>query len=372
MDNIHTFNDRSTIEHEAREWLIRLDGDKPLSPEEIKALHAWGERSPAHREELLRITAFWNEANVMTELAIPLYSNASKSKTQQLAGWLAQPLGNAMALSRGALASLVVACLLLTTLVYTNNWYPQAIDATNGIYATAIGEVREQKLAEGSVLQINTDSQVQVDFSDPVRKIRLLRGEAHFKVAHDQQRPFEVYAGKGRVQAVGTAFSVRLNQDNRLDVIVTDGKVALAAAVAETPAGNNNTTTPSNNTQPKTTRLKTVGTLKQGEGVSFNTDYNATKTGNTIKLAQQDIQRNLSWREGYLVFTGEPLSLVVKELNRYMPITVEINDPSLSELPIGGRFKVGELDALFDVLESNFGIEVSRLDDQRVQLSPGL
>ena len=381
MDNIHTFEHPGTIEQEAREWLIRLDGDAPLSAQEVAALHAWSERSPAHREELLRITAFWNEANIMTELAIPLYSNAKKGWGRlgawQLAGWFAQRLTPAFNLSRGALASVLFALLFATTLVYTNGWYPRAIDASNGIYATAIGELREEKLAEGSVMQINTDSQVQVDFSDPVRKIRLLRGEAHFKVAHDQQRPFEVYAGKGRVQAVGTAFSVRLNQDNRLDVIVTDGKVALAAAfiddIEETRELNGQPPAATNGQSATTkpiTRLKTLGTLQQGEGLNFSTDFNATD-GESVKLAQQDIQRNLAWREGYLVFAGEPLSLVVKELNRYMPITVEINDPELSELPIGGRFKVVELEALLDVLETNFGILVSRLDDQRVQLSLG-
>ena len=365
MDNVHPFEDRNTIAHEAREWLIRLDGDEPLTPAEVDEMHVWGERSPAHRQELLRITAFWNDASQLTELAIPLYSNArpSNSPVGDLLSWLSQGLNTA----RGVTASVATVCLVLGVVVFSNGWYPQPIDATNGIYATAIGEMRVKKLAEGSVLHINTDSQVQVDFSEPIRKIRLLRGEAHFEVAHNSEWPFEVYAGKGMVKAVGTAFSVRLNQDDVLDVIVTDGRVALAAAVVPEPQ-------PTGSTQEKTAsplvlpvKLETFGTLSRGEGLSFSTQ-NSQK--NNQRLAQKDIARHLSWRDGYLVFSGEPLSLVVKELNRYMPITVEISDPALRELPIGGRFKVGELEALLDVLETNFGIQVSRLDDQRIQLSP--
>ena len=66
MSNIHTFSDRDRIEQEAREWLIRLDSDTEPSAEEVRALRAWVARSPAHRQELLRISAFWNDANILT------------------------------------------------------------------------------------------------------------------------------------------------------------------------------------------------------------------------------------------------------------------------------------------------------------------
>ena len=59
---------------------------------------------------------------------------------------------------------------------------------------------------------------------------------------------------------------------------------------------------------------------------------------------------------------------MVAELNRYLPLRIEIVDSALSDLPIGGRFKVGELEALFDVLETSFDVQVSRLDDQHVKL----
>ena len=75
MNNVHKFSNRGTIEAEARAWLIRLDGDTPLREEEISALREWAGRSPAHRQELKRISRFWNIANILTELAIPLHGN---------------------------------------------------------------------------------------------------------------------------------------------------------------------------------------------------------------------------------------------------------------------------------------------------------
>ena len=353
MDNICQFEDRETIAHQAREWLVRLDGDEALTLTEKQALQEWLARSPAHRQELERIAEFWDNSNILTELSIPLHQVASSYHRSSTAAffksrWLTPRGGMAVAMS-----VLVIMVMLRGYLL------PQPLDASNGIYAAAIGEIREQQLADGSILELNTDSQVQVDYSESTRKIRLLRGEAHFDVAHNPDWPFEVYAGKGRVKAVGTAFSVRLEQE-RLSVIVTDGKVDLAATRPKTTEPDN-----PNNQPTLTPPLETIGSLSQGQGASFRPTPDAKPQ---YILAQKEIQRQLSWREGYLVFEGEPLSVVVTELNRYLPMRVEIIDSSLSDLPIGGRFKVGELEALFDVLETSFDVQVSRLDEQHIKL----
>lgn len=352
MDNIVQFEGRDTLEHEAREWLLRLDGDEPLSREEKQSLQVWMARSPAHQQELVRIAEFWDSANVLTELLIPMHQVASDIRHRTAgSGFLASLLSQ-----RGAVVvamSVLLAVVLLRVAVQ-----PVSLDASNGIYASAIGEVRMETLADGSVLQINTDSQVQVEYSEQVRKLRLLRGEAHFEVAHNQAWPFEVYAGNGRVKAVGTAFLVRLEAD-RLNVIVTDGRVDLALNRPQEG------TQPSNEISAADAPLTTVGSLEQGQGASFDAELSFESHH---LLAQKDMQRQLSWREGYLVFEGESLQVVVAELNRYLPQRVEIADQALNNILIGGRFKVDELEALFDVLEASFNIRVSRLDDQRIQL----
>ena len=370
MNNIHAFSDRETIEQEAREWLIRLDGDNEPSSAQIIQLRTWVARSPAHREELLRISEFWDDANILTELSIPLstpqtaapQTAAPQPETQEpetqehkprtTFGSLLSPL---FAFNRNS--AIAASLMLAVALGLFTALGPQPSDATNGIFVTAIGDIQEHKLVDGSLLKINTDSQVQVDYSDGVRKLRLLRGEAHFQVSHNADWPFEVYAGKRMVKAIGTAFSVQLNSDS-VKVLVSEGRVDIAASVEQQR------------------QLQKIGSLGYAQKATFSNreisiDAAQDKTAliqEISTLAKQELSRKLSWREGYLVFDGDPLSYVVEEINRYLPTTIEIADPAISQRRIGGRFKVGQLEALFDVLESSFGIQVSRIDDQHIQL----
>ncbi|MBT5922953.1 MAG: DUF4880 domain-containing protein [Cellvibrionales bacterium] len=372
MDNVVEFDGRQSLEDEACLWLIRLDGDKPLTENEQAELHGWAGRSPAHHAELRRISSFWNDNNVLTELSIPLHHHSSHRQ----AGHESSIIRNGFAALlgfKGLSAATACFCLLGLAFVFRQELLPQPLDATNGVYATAIGGLRVEVLADGSVLQMNTDSQVQVQYSEQRRKIRLLRGEAHFEVAHNAAWPFEVYAGGGRVKATGTAFSVRLHeQDNMLNVIVTDGQVELSSPMQESLSLQSESQSsavqhPLSNQVLAKPQLQVFASLGEGEGVTFSPDINGVESRG---LSLQEVERHLAWRQGYLVFTGEPLSLVVEELNRYQVISIEIADATLSEMPIGGRFKVGELEALLDALASNFGIQVSRIDEQHIQLLP--
>ena len=159
------------------------------------------------------------------------------------------------------------------------------------------------------------------------------------------------------VKAIGTAFSVQLNSDS-VKVLVSEGRVDIAASVEQQR------------------QLQKIGSLGYAQKATFSNreisiDAAQDKTAliqEISTLAKQELSRKLSWREGYLVFDGDPLSYVVEEINRYLPTTIEIADPAISQRRIGGRFKVGQLEALFDVLESSFGIQVSRIDDQHIQL----
>ena len=393
----------SSIEAEARQWLIRLDSDTSLSQADRAALSEWAGRSPAHHQELVRISAFWNEANVLTELSIPLQASASQtSKDNQQAQEVSDSLGgfwsglagsvsgsvNAVAnVFANKIAMSVTAMALVVVVVVNGPFSTVNYSDSNGIYVAAIGEVVSQTLADGTVLKINTDSQVQVDYSESVRKIRLLRGEAHFAVAHNKAWPFEVYAGKGRVKAVGTAFSVQLS-DDMVQVLVSEGRVDLAAVVHNIMASQGVVQDIAQADADKqqeinkayTPELATIGSLDIGQQARF---YNRAITvdsgsgdANAVSdliqqidtLEEQELERRLAWRSGYLVFSGDPLVQVVEEINRYTTMNVEISDPVLRDIKIGGRFKVGELDAMLSVFESSFAIRVSRLDDQHIQL----
>lgn len=168
------------IEQQAADWLIRLDGDRAPSAAELEELKAWMQRSPAHKAQLKRLTQYWHRANLLTELSIPLPDSkrpnglfaSLRYQFRQLFtyNWQATT-------SFGAALTLTVA--VVTGLLLIN---PDDVSG-NGIYETRIGEQNSITLVDGSVIQLNTDSHIQVNYEKNQRNIVLMAGEAHFEGA---------------------------------------------------------------------------------------------------------------------------------------------------------------------------------------------
>ena len=371
-EKIVEFPDRKAIEEEAGAWLIKLDGDSAPSAEELASLREWLERSPVHREQLGSFADFWGKMNVLTELAVPLGHPervANRSFVESLRH----------AILQSGRAGFVTAVIVIGIGVALTLWLrPDPFLSSNGLYATAIGQQQSTTLADGSVVLLNTNSQIKVDYNNDFRNIRLLQGEGHFTVAKSAERPFRVYAGNGRVQAVGTAFSVYL-KDNTIDVTVTEGKVVLAFVNRPStsrlwhqgPAPGIDQSSGSN-AMVDGGFVETLGTIKAGESATFQSflDADTVSTINAIETVEaQEMAKRLSWREGILTFTGDPLEVVVDEISRYTTVSIEITDPVVRATRIGGRFPIGETDAMFDALEANFGLRVTRLSHDRVLVS---
>ena len=381
MKNIIEFPDRGKIKEEAVEWLIRLDGEPGPNKREMDALKEWIARSPAHLEELEKMNAFWGNLSVLTELNIPLVKPAviamGKSQEKKASAYMSRPVW-AMA------ASVCLVVMLLGWLGFGGTQF----DETNGHYATAIGKQVTIPLVDGSAIRLNTNSQIKVDYTEGHRNIYLLQGEAHFDVAENKEQPFRVYAGKGRVQAVGTSFTVYLRQQD-VEVLVTEGKVALAAqvVVSSDKAATTAATTPDpqgqleiqsvSSSDPEyylTIPVEQLGLLTEGQGATIvmAQTNEASRQGRAKQLRPMDaelIERRDAWRKGLLLFAGDSLEDVVAEISRYTTISIEIVDPALKKIRIGGQFRVGDVDAMFDVFEENFGLSVTMLDNNHVQIS---
>ena len=203
MDKVSERQGDNTLRAEANTWVVRFNGDEPPTPEEILALQAWAKRSPAHRAELDHAEARWQDTNQLSELAVPLCRRcdvSGKGSESTRGGWAALAwFARRRSASWGAFASLVIATALLLNL---NS--PSAV-VENGVYGTAVGELRLLTLEDGSQVQLDTASQAEIEFNATSRRIYLLQGKAHFEVAKNAERPFEVYVGGGLVRAVGTA-----------------------------------------------------------------------------------------------------------------------------------------------------------------------
>lgn len=363
MNNIHEFPSQHLIEEEASEWLVRLDGDEAPTNEELASLKEWINRSQSHREQLTRLARHWDNANILTELSNTSYSQPQKVRNKN--HWMSSAIA----------ASIVLVSFLIGIAFFQENI--QSSIAENGLYETRIGEQNTITLADGSIIQLNTNSNVQVDYTDDLRSITLLQGEAHFEVSKDPSRPFEVMAGNGKVVAVGTAFAVRLNRD-ALKVTVTEGKVELEALrpalIPEAIEGQSSeqleiNTAVSAATNEHFSRDEGIGFLEAGQSVEFE-PLKYTNVEEIVEVLEQEgMDQALAWRRGLLLFSGEPLTEVVQEINRYSNVKIEINDPAIAEIRVGGQFKVGETEAMLKVLASNFNVEAHIIDKNTIYLN---
>jgi len=333
VNNIVQLEPRAAVEQQAREWVMRLDRGEPLSDAEKAALREWMARSPSHADELRRYAQFWDQANVLQKLR---GERVAATRWRPKVAW---------------------AATILLTLAGSLVAYLQSDRAHNGIYGTFIGQQKTISLTDGSSIQLNTDSQVQVAYSGASRTIRLLRGEALFSVAPNPRRPFEVHAAASVVRAVGTAFAVHV-EGTKVDVTVTKGVVDVDEAVSDQTAASR---------QPAAMHLPRarLGRLTAGQMTHLSGTPHAL---DVQQLNEPELRRRMDWQQGYLSFSGEPLSEVVAQANRYSPVALEIADPNLNSIAIGGRFRVGDLDAVLEVLRDNFGVQSRHLDEHTIRL----
>ena len=257
-------------------------------------------------------------------------------------------------------ASLLVAVALLVLVAPgkpTTAGHSRQSELQELVYRTGVGEQSEVLLRDGSTLTLNTNSELRVHYDTHERAVYLAGGETYFNVAKNPDIPFVVYAGRGQVRALGTAFSVRLDGE-AIEVLVDEGRVQVELISLEAPSAA--TSYP----EVVAAAAKESITLREGGKV----DYSNT-LGGPDYLTRERLERALSWRSGKWVFSGETLSEVVGEVSRYTQERIEIVDPAIADLRIGGYFDIGKIDAFLAVLETGFGVSVTRVNGDLIQLS---
>jgi transmembrane sensor len=340
MSKVAQFPIQRQIEAEACAWIAQLDGGEPTQ-EDLDAFREWINRSPHHREEIKRLSTVWSDLNILTELAVPL---KRPNRT----------FGRIFMLRSAAFAAMAVVGIAVTV-YFLRPLLPINTAAESLFYSTNIGEQKPITLADGSKVLLNTNSRIQVSYGTEWREVHLLQGEAYFEVEHNRDRPFLVYAGSNIVRAVGTAFTVHIKKQD-VEVIVTVGAVELSSV-----ANMGGSASAGSLAKPQVTKLATI---KAGQSATFNDEVESIEA-----IRVPEVTRKLSWREGVLSFSGEPLEQVVDEVSRYTPITIVISDPAIRNIAIGGYFKAGETDAMFEALETSFGVRVNRVNDKLVYLA---
>lgn len=344
MSNIKAFNSKQVLQQQACEWISRID--RGLTTTEQQEVHKWVNISESHRQILFDLAQSWDEFSVLNELSglmpVERIENRTARKTNGKVLWT-------------MVASIAFLMISLISWAMLNQSSTQNSTDLLTQLSTTVGEQKPITLSDGSVVYLNTDSQVQVDYSPGIRNIRLIKGEAHFDVAHDRNRPFIVTAALNTVTAIGTAFNVQLVNDG-FELLVTEGRVLVKNAQQRNEQA----------------RFNNNATPLEGEGTLLNAGQKAMiapLSAQAVSLSLEQMQNDLAWRQGIVVFHGEPLAEALLEISRYMPINFKLADEHVKQVRVAGFFKTGDLDGLLAALANNFQISHQKVDSQTILLS---
>ena len=336
-------------EEEAAAWIAHID--KGLSSEDDARFREWLAASRRNARAFEDLASLWHEADELAELA-RLY-RLGRARRRRFAR-----LGQVALVS--ILLGVIAAVLLVTSRDVLLGLDTRVFAAS---FETPVGGQQSEKLPDDSLVTLNTDTEVAVEYSAARRAIYLRRGEAHFEVAADSSRPFEVHAGERIVRAVGTAFNMRLGASGRLEVLVTKGEVRLLPATAGDGGDDAKRAAAAAGTAADTSVVAGhVAIVDAGAPGVDDPDPEVRS------LEPIDVDTKLAWQRGMLIFRGEPLDEMLQEVARYTTTRFVLADPALAELRVGGYFRAGDVDGLLTALRDSLDIEFERLDDDAIAL----
>jgi transmembrane sensor len=280
------------IDRQAAEWAARLDCGSLAAPEH-EAFERWLAADTRHLGAYARAEA------VISQLERAGAAGAAL---------LRQPTPSAGMTRRQIVlsGSIAASVALLTSAGLVWRFLKQQT------YATQIGETRVVPLVDGSVVTLNTNSKVVVNYTKSAREIHLLQGEALFDVAKNKSRPFIVFAGDTQVRAVGTSFTVKLLPERPIQVLVQEGTVEVK--------------------RPDVPQAPAVRVPVNSEAVA---PQNAPIE--TQRVEAVAVSRALAWRVGRISFDNETLADAAREFARYSSIQIQI-EPSVADETITGLF----------------------------------
>ncbi len=343
---------RAAIAEQAGEWFA-VNDEGSLDARDSAALAAWLKTSPVHIEEFLGVSAIardLREARTDPQYsleAILARARAEEDPTVQAPGSRDNYAVRARP-SRPWLAGAVAVAASVVLSLGLFSWWnsrdagkpPIAESITELRFKTGHGEQLSRRLADNSVLHLNTESAVTIRYGKTERLVTLTAGQAGFEVAHEPHRPFRVVAGSAEVVDIGTKFDVRLAQNSTV-VTVVEGRVEVGPSPVRGTLGTNR--------QPQAARFVE---LAAGQQVSV-----AEGEWPAVPITV-DVQSTTAWLRQEIVFDNEPLERVAAEYNRYTTKPIEIATPALRNLPISGEFATNDPDTFIAFLRSLKGVRV--------------
>lgn len=302
------------VEAAASDWLARRVSDR-WSEKDDGELNAWLARSSANRIAYLRLESAWNYTSRLGALRRPHQEHGSSPKRSRI-------------VLRVAATALLVAGGVFALATQIDQTHEQ-------VYRTAIGGRETLKLADGSQIELNTNSVLRLTYGKDARRAVLEHGEAYFQITHDASRPFTLEAGNHRVTDVGTKFLVR-SSNGALEVAVTDGMVRLEG----------------------TDKQEKQQLLKRGDVIVIS-----RRSADLTHKPVQKLADELGWRRGVLIFENTTIAEAAAQFNRYNMKKIVVT-PSVAHIAIGGTFPSNNVETFTELAQDVLGLHIEERGDQ--------
>lgn len=346
----------AAIQDAALHWV--LERDEGFAPGRAAEFAAWCASDPRHREAVLRAEAGLGILHALPDAGPAVQARLARTPT---APTPTREPGTVVPFPRSRVrkASLwvagIAAAITVGVLIPGKRPVLAPEVAPSHHFVTDSHTIRRHlALEDGSVLHLNAASDLHVQLSAHERNVSLEKGEAHFAVAPDPERPFVVRAGGLTIRAVGTAFDVRTTGSS-VEVIVHEGKVDIRPDATATPQ--------SSNLPVSTSAASSL--LSAGERIRAD----AGQLQPVEPINADGLQAALAWHGGAATFAGVPLRDVVERFNRHNTVKLAITDSQLAARRISGTFSLDRIDALVHLLEQEGDVAVDRSREGVVSLS---
>ncbi len=304
---------QARVRDEAAQWFVRLQ-EPGLSLEQQADFQRWLAEHPQHPHEWQVLQSLWAAADLVPAARLQALC-AETPAAGKRRPWLRFA-------AAAAVLSVAVALGTFSGLGPTTSY-----DAT---FATVLGERRVVALPDGSQVELNSRSRLQVRYANDQRLVELEEGEALFSVEHDSARPFVVSAGPGKVTVTGTRFDVRRDA-RQTRVAVIQGRVKV---------------------QGRQAANDDFITLTPGLGTHVDAQ------GQVAPAYAVNPEELTAWRSGKLVFNNARLADVLAQVSRYRERPLHLANPALGELRLTSVFRSDDIDALLKALPSILPVAV--------------
>lgn len=305
---------KDSVHLQALDWLIRIHSNT-ISEAECQVFEDWLAEDSVHTKAYMLLEDQWQWMEDFKDVDFPARTAALKYRK-----------------SKSRLYKYIIAVIVMSV-IGLGVLHPSGWIGMPHTYMTAKGENKSIDLADGSRLNLNTETEIRVHLNYWQRNVELIKGEVFFSVAHNADRPFQVQVNGAYIRDIGTAFNIYI-KPAQVTVAVEEGEVEVKTA----------------------SKLRLIA----GQQLAFN------DTGTLHKLQTINIAELAAWRSGNIIFHDKRLDEVLADIVRYQDKHIHLQNERLAELKISGTFHIAKLNDMLSAISAILPVTVQFVGDREI------